>query len=93
MSEDAYLSYEMDKFKHNREIDKGMENNPHPIQIFDGIPNAFGNGSRAWFDEEEVEESPTFKVWADGKVMTMKEANAKFNRFELKGVGASLKAS
>lgn len=93
MSEDAYLSYEMDKFKHNREIDIRMENNPHPIQIIDGIPNAFGNGSRAWFDKEEVEESPTFKVWADGKIMTMEEANAKFNRFELKGVGASPKAS
>ncbi|MGN6492684.1 MAG: M56 family metallopeptidase [Agriterribacter sp.] len=93
MSYDAYLAYQMEEFKHNREIDRRVENNPHPIHIIDGIPNAFGNGSRAWFSKEEVEASPTFKVWADGKIMTMEEANAKFNRFELKGIGASPKAS
>lgn len=93
MSYDAYLAYQMEEFKRNREIDKRVENNPHPIHIIDGIPNAFGNGNRAWFSKEEVEASPTFKVWADGKIMTMEEANAKFNRFELKGVGVSPKAS
>jgi len=67
-------------------IDKLVKDSRKPIWIIDGIPYAIGNGERAWFDKKEVENSPAFKVWVDGKLMSMDEANAMVNRLEIKGL-------
>lgn len=88
MSEYDYAHYELERFDYNKGVENSVANDPRPVHIIEGIPNAFGNGARAWFDESEVAASPEFKVWADGKIMSVEEANARFNRFELKGVGA-----
>ena len=49
-------------------------------------------GGSAWFDKEEVIASPECKVWFDGKIMSIGEANNTVNRLELKSVGAMPKA-
>lgn len=71
-----------------KNTDRQIGNSTKPIHIIDGIPYAVGNGSKAWFDKEEVELSPECKVWADGEIMTIDEANSRFNRFAIKGVSA-----
>ncbi|MEO5681110.1 MAG: M56 family metallopeptidase [Chitinophagaceae bacterium] len=70
-------------------IDELIKDSKKPIWVIDGIPYAIGNGARAWFDKEEVTASPSFKVWVDGRIMNMEEANALVNRFEVNSVGAS----
>ena len=75
-------------FLDSKRKDAEIGNSPKPIHIINGIPYAIGNGSKAWFHQEEVDASPECKVWADGKIMTIEEANNKFNRFEVKNVGA-----
>lgn len=72
----------------NKKKEAQIGESTKPIYINSGIPYAVGNGSIAWFKQDEVDKSPECKVWADGKIMTIEEANNKFNRFELKGVGA-----
>lgn len=74
-------------FLESKKTDALVKNSIYPVHVINGIPYAFGNGSKAWFNEKEVELSPDFKVWADGKIMTMEEANKNFNRFALNGVG------
>jgi len=69
-------------------IDKLVKNSNNPIWVIDGIPYAVGNSERAWLNKKEAESSPGFKVWVDGRLMSMDEANAIVNRFEIKGLGA-----
>lgn len=93
ISDYAYAAQQMNKLKESKAVDERIKDDPRPIHVINGLPNAFGNGTRYWFSKEDVEGFPEFKVWADGKIMTMEEANAKFNRFELKGVNALPRAS
>ncbi|MFT3936022.1 MAG: M56 family metallopeptidase [Chitinophagaceae bacterium] len=69
-------------------IDLLIKDSKKPIWVIDGKPFAIGDGSRAWFNKDEYTEGSSFKVWVDGKVMSMDEANALVNRFEVKQVGA-----
>lgn len=69
-------------------IDALTKSSKKPIWIIDGIPYAIGNGGRAWFNKDEIKASPEFKVWVDGKIMSMNEANSLVNRFEVNGLGA-----
>ncbi|SDC01536.1 M56 family metallopeptidase [Niabella drilacis] len=61
---------------------------PKPIWMVEGIPVAISNGSMAYFDKSDIAGPGDFKVWFDGKIIGMDEANKKVNRFTLKGVGA-----
>ncbi|WP_018630942.1 M56 family metallopeptidase [Niabella aurantiaca] len=69
------------------------EGSPKPVWIVGGIPVAVGNGSWAYFDKQELAGPDDFKVWFDGKIIDMEEANKKVNRFVLKGVGTATKAN
>ncbi|HRP54645.1 M56 family metallopeptidase [Agriterribacter sp.] len=77
-----------DMYLFGKRIDALIDRSSKAVWIIDGIPYAIGNGSKAWFNKAEVESSPECKVWFDGKIMTIGEANRSINRFDLKGVGA-----
>ncbi|PVD49641.1 hypothetical protein DC498_23830 [Terrimonas sp.] len=75
-------------FIDDKKTEAQIGNSPKPVHIINGIPYAVGNGSMAWFDQEEVNNSSECKVWADGKIMSIDEANKTINRYELNGVAA-----
>jgi len=93
----AFVQDKFNEFQRQAEIatriDVLVKGSKKPIWIIDGIPYAIGTGPgglsmRAWFDKEEIAGSG-FKVWVDGKIMSMKEANALVNNDELNSVNAS----
>jgi hypothetical protein len=71
-----------------KRIDALVDESSKPIWIIDGIPYAIGNGMKYWFDKAAIESSPECKVWFDGKIMSIGEANRSINRFDLKGIRA-----
>lgn len=75
-------------FLDDKKVDSIVKNSIHPIHIINGIPYAIGNGMKFWFSKQEVELSPECKVWFDGKIMTIDQANKSINRFDLKEVNA-----
>ena len=84
-------NYALEKFENyffQERIGLLVQNSTKPIWIIDGIPYAFMKAGVAWFDKEEVTASPECKVWFDGKIMSIGEANNMVNRFELKSIGA-----
>lgn len=84
-------SYALEKFESHifqKRIGLLVQNSTKPIWIIDGIPYAFMKAGVAWFDKEEVTASPECKVWFDGKIMSIGEANNTVNRFELNSIGA-----
>ncbi len=68
---------------YSKSTDSIIAKSSKPVQIIEGIPYACGDGCRAWFDKEEVNNSPECKVWIDGKIMSIDEANARYNVFSL----------
>lgn len=84
-------SYALEKFESHifqKRIGLLVQNSTKPIWIIDGIPYAFMKDGVFWFDKTDVVESPECKVWFDGKIMSIGEANNMVNRFELKSIGA-----
>lgn len=84
-------SYALEKFESHifqKRIGLLVQNSTKPIWIIDGIPYAFMKDGVFRFDKTDVVESPECKVWFDGKIMSIGEANNKVNRFELKSIGA-----
>ncbi len=75
-----------------KRIDMLVQNSTKPIWIIDGTPYAIMKNGKAWFNEEEIAVSPECKVWCDGKIMSIGEANNLINRFDVKNVGAMSKA-
>lgn len=70
------------KFLEGKGVDALVRNSTSPVHIFNGIPYVFGKYGKAWFDKEEVDASPECKVWIDGKIVTIEEANKNYNRFD-----------
>lgn len=88
-------SYASKRFKDQlfqQQTGRLVQHSIKPVWIIDGVPYAFMEGGSAWFDKEEVIASPECKVWFDGKIMSIGEANNTINRLELKNVGAMPKA-
>lgn len=81
----AYVSQKFEEFLYSKKVDSIIAKSSKPVQIIEGIPYACGDGCRAWFDKEEVNNSPECKVWIDGKIMSIDEANARYNRFQFNG--------
>ncbi|HRQ51714.1 MAG TPA: M56 family metallopeptidase, partial [Agriterribacter sp.] len=87
---DSY-SYALEKFESyifQKRIGALVQNSTKPVWIIDGTPYAFMKDGVAWFDKEEVTASPECRVWFDGKIMSIGEANNTVNRFELNSIGA-----
>lgn len=88
-------SYALEKFEDQlfqQQTSKLVQHSTKPVWIIDGIPYAFMEGGSAWFDKEEVIASPECKVWFDGKIMSIGEANNTINRLEIKNIGVMPKA-
>lgn len=84
----AYVSQKFKDFLHSKKVDSTIGNSHQPVRIIGGIPYIFSNGGMAWFDKEEVDASSECKVWVEGKMMSIEEANANVDRFMYSGVGA-----
>ena len=92
------VSMAFDKFSQMVKRDDALndlaKSSSKPIWVADGMPYAIsGNGSKAWLDKQDMQNSPGFKVFVDGKIMTMEEVNATIERSQVKGVGAIARAS
>ncbi len=59
-----------------------------PVQIIDGIPYAFANAAVAWFSKKDMEGFTDCKVWVEGKIMTIAEANSNYTRSQFSHVAA-----
>jgi hypothetical protein len=72
----------------NERIKQLTLNPEKPVWIIDGVPVAVMKNANAYFSRDEVEASPEFKVWLDGIILTMDEANALLKNKALQSVGA-----
>ena len=88
----SYASRKFEEYLFQQQTGRLVQHSTKPIWIIDGIPYVFMENGSAWFDKEEVISSPECKVWFDGKIMSIGEANNSINRLELKNVGAMPKA-
>lgn len=66
-----------------------FKDDPRPVQMVNGLPRVFSNGGMAWFDPDEMQQMKEIRVWVDGKIMSMEEANRTVNRFQYNGVAAA----